>query len=79
MFEIEKTKLTFTISALKVEYRKVASRRPQCWTVDAIFTFGRSRMFGHEKLWHSAVDHSRSRTIFTTTFKLAFKEITWSD
>ena len=36
-------------------------------------------MFGHEKLRHLAVDHSRSRTIFTTTFKLAFKEITWSD
>ena len=33
------------------------------WTVGAIFTFGRSRMFGHEKLRPSAVDHSQSRRI----------------
>ena len=33
----------------------------QCWTVGAIFTFGRSRMFGHDKLRHSAVGRSRSR------------------
>ena len=35
----------------------------QCWTVGAIFTFGRSRMFGPEKLRPSAVDRSRSRRL----------------
>ena len=35
----------------------------QCWTVGPIFTFGRSRMFGPEKLRPSAVDRSRSRRI----------------
>ena len=41
----------------------------QCWTVGAIFTFGRSqmfghsRMFGHEKLRSLAVGRSRSRRI----------------
>ena len=38
----------------------------QCWTVGAIFTFGRCRMFGHEKLRPSAVDRSRSRRIKKT-------------
>ena len=33
----------------------------QCWTVGAIFTFGRSRMFGPEKLLPLAVGRSRSR------------------
>ena len=32
----------------------------QCWTVGAIFTFGRSRMFGPEKLRSLAVGCSRS-------------------
>ena len=27
----------------------------QCWTIGAIFTFSRSRMFGHEKLWPLAM------------------------
>ena len=27
----------------------------QCWTVATFFTFGRSRMLGHKKLWPSAV------------------------
>ena len=35
----------------------------QCWTVGAIFTFGRGRMFGPEKLRPLAVDRSRSRRI----------------
>jgi hypothetical protein len=35
----------------------------QCWTVGAIFTFGRSRMFGPEKLRPLAVDRSRSRRL----------------
>ena len=35
----------------------------QCWTVGPIFTFGRSRMFGPEKLRPLAVDRSRSRRI----------------
>ena len=35
----------------------------QCWTVGAIFTFGRSRMFGPEKLRPLAVGRSRSRRI----------------
>ena len=33
----------------------------QCWTVGAIFTFGRSRMFGPDKLRPLAVGRSRSR------------------
>ena len=37
--------------------------RNQCWTVGAIFTFGRSRMFGPEKLRPLAVGRSRSRRI----------------
>ena len=35
----------------------------QCWTVGEIFTFGRSGMFGHDKLQPSAVGCSRSRRI----------------
>ena len=35
----------------------------QCWTVNAIFTFGRSQMFGPEKLRPLAVDRSRSRRL----------------
>ena len=35
----------------------------QCWTVGTIFTFGRSRLFGHGKLRPSAVGRSRSRRI----------------
>ena len=35
----------------------------QCWTVGSIFTFGRSRMFGPEKLRPLAVGCSRSRRI----------------
>ena len=35
----------------------------QCWTVGAIFTFGRSRMFGPEKLRPLAVGRSRSRRL----------------
>ena len=35
----------------------------QCWTVGTIFTFGRSRMFGPEKLRPLAVGRSRSRRI----------------
>ena len=35
----------------------------QCWTVGAIFTFGRSRMFGPDKLQPSAVGRSRSHRI----------------
>ena len=31
----------------------------QCWTVGTIFTFGRSRMFGPDKLRPLAVGHSR--------------------
>ena len=31
----------------------------QCWTVGPIFTFGRSRMFGPDKLRPSAVGPSR--------------------
>ena len=27
----------------------------QCWTVGTIFTFGRSQMFGHDKLWPLAI------------------------
>ena len=34
-----------------------------CWTVGAIFTFCRSRMFGPEKLRPLAVDRSRSRRL----------------
>ena len=35
----------------------------QCWTVGAIFTFGRSQMFGPEKLRPLAVGRSRSRRV----------------
>ena len=35
----------------------------QCWTVGAIITFGRSRMFGPDKLWSSTVGCSQSRRI----------------
>ena len=35
----------------------------QCWTVGTIFTFGRSRMFGPDKLQPLAVGRSRSRRI----------------
>ena len=35
----------------------------QCWTVGAIFTFSRSRMFGTEKLRPLAVGRSRSRRL----------------
>jgi hypothetical protein len=35
----------------------------QCWTVGAIFTFGRSRMFSPDKLPPSGVGRSRSRRI----------------
>ena len=44
----------------------------QCWTVGAIFTFGRSRMFSPDKLRPSAVDGSRSRRI--NSFKHAMFE-----
>ena len=30
----------------------------QCWTIGAIFTFGRSRMLGHDKLWPLVVGRS---------------------
>ena len=45
--------------------RKVlkSSRNRQCWTVGPIFTFGRSRMFGPDKLRPLAVGRSRSRRI----------------
>ena len=43
--------------------QSTAKPNNQCWTVGAIFTFGSSRMFGHEKLRPSAVDRSRSRRI----------------
>ena len=35
----------------------------QCWTVGAIFTFGLSQMFGHEKLQPLAIGRSWSRRI----------------
>ena len=35
----------------------------QCWTVGKFFTFGRSRMFGPQKLRPLAVGRSRSRRI----------------
>ena len=38
-------------------------RKLQCRTVGTIFTFGRSRMFGPEKLRPLAVGRSRSRRI----------------
>ena len=38
-------------------------RFQQCWTVGAMFTFGRSRMFGPDKLRPLAVGRSQSRRI----------------
>ena len=46
-----------------VRFWRIEKTKEQCWAVGAIFTFGRSRMFGHEKLRPSAVDRSRSRRI----------------
>ena len=37
--------------------------KSHCWTVGGIFTFGRSRMFGPEKLRPLAVGRSRSRRL----------------
>ena len=39
------------------------STKAQCWTVGAISTFGRSRMFGPDKLRPLAVGRSRSRRL----------------
>ena len=41
----------------------VIVHKVQCWTVGAISTFGRSRMFGPEKLRSLAVGRSRSRRL----------------
>ena len=47
IFEIVLSKDVSVYTPLNHESLK---KRMQCWTVGAIFTFGRSRMFGHEKL-----------------------------
>ena len=61
----QKQKVLFTIisKGFMTPIKSLTVNNIQCWTVGAIFTFGRSRMFGSDKLRPSAVDRSRSRRI----------------
>ena len=49
-----------TLEKVMLKVRLSQNEFMQCWTVGAIFTFGRRQMFGPEKLRPSAVDRSRS-------------------
>ena len=55
--------VAFEFFTLLFTYSFLICAHHQCWTVGTIFTFGRSRMFGTDKLRPLAIGHSRSHRI----------------